>query len=178
MMNLLPEEAKMLVRRIYHRHLLVVIFGFIVFLVTVSILFTLPSLFLLKIRTNELRGQLAVKEASPISKQATTIMDIVKITNEKISLLETTSKIPQISVFFDNILMKTTAGISLSSIDWDGAENIAVRGRATTREGLTAFLRLLEADPIFSNITSPISNLISSGDIDFSISFKIKQSNG
>ena len=105
-------------------------------------------------------------------------MDIVKITNEKISLLETTSKIPQISVFFDNILMKTTAGISLSSIDWDGAENIAVRGRAGTREGLTAFLRLLEADPIFSNITSPISNLISSGDIDFSISLKIKQSNG
>ena len=104
-------------------------------------------------------------------------MNIIEITNEKIRLLDTASKVPQVSILFGNILIKTATGISLISMDWDGAENIAIRGRASTREELIAFVRLLEVDPIFTKVTSPISNLISNGDIDFSISLKIKQSN-
>lgn len=63
-------------------------------------------------------------------------------------------------------------GLELQSISFQG-EIISIRGHADKRAGVIELKERLEKEPVFHDVTSPLSNIIKEEDIDFNFSFSL-----
>lgn len=75
----------------------------------------------------------------------------------------------------ERVIKNAPPGIALSEIRLDlGARTLAVSGFAPTRELFLAFSSALGSDPSVSGVSSPVSNVIRSTNIAFSLSATLK----
>ena len=85
----------------------------------------------------------------------------------------------QDSIFFssivEDVVSHRTDGVVITSLSLSHVPNttnqssIAISGNALTRDNLVAFERSLEADPQFTKVVLPVSNLARDTDINFNI---------
>ena len=67
-------------------------------------------------------------------------------------------------------------GVSLTDFSYEKSfSRIELNGRALLREQFLIFQKKIEESPDFTDIDSPISNLLKQKDVDFVLSFKITQ---
>lgn len=63
-------------------------------------------------------------------------------------------------------------GTTLRSITFQG-KNMIIQGHADERQGVLTLKENLEKESIFTNVLSPLSNIVKERDIDFSFNFSI-----
>ncbi|HEY9583307.1 MAG TPA: hypothetical protein VJK09_03335 [Candidatus Paceibacterota bacterium] len=170
MINLLSQEGRIVLRREYHKRIVCVGLAFLVTLESLGILFLSLSAFSVWTRTDAVGQVLKEAEARPVSREADQMTRTVKETNNKIKLLETgTSKHIHFTEIIKIILAQKSPEMSLAYIEMTKDNRIKLRGIALTRASLLNFVRGLNKESVFAEVISPISNLISSTDIDFSV---------
>ena len=73
---------------------------------------------------------------------------------------------------FEKINEKFSDGLTLDGLTTKNY-NIFLTGKAKTRDELILFKTKLEEDECFSDVNLPLSNLVTSDDIDFKLDFKV-----
>lgn len=112
-----------------------------------------------EIQKSLLRTQvIAEKVLSPINSQPLLYEDIL----QKIIVLK------KKDVVLRSMSMSLTQGTSTVA-------SVVVLGQATTRESLLDFKTQLENNPIFAEVTLPLSDLAKSREVSFSLTFKVKK---
>ena len=172
MINLLPEGAASEVKRLYKRRLFGTALIFLFLLVLESIFLQAPTVYIQDQRLSVARADLASALAKPISKQANDASELIKDTNNKLSIFHPQNQLSYIKII-DKIFSHKISGISLRSFDMNKEGGIKLAGVADTRTNLLTFIKSFERDTYFVGVQSPISNLITTVDIAFSIDFKL-----
>ena len=183
MVNLLPDEAVSTLRALYYRRLFGATLVAFSFIVTFSIGALLPSTVILLAKSKTTSEQLATALARPLSREADLLTRQIKQTNDKIILLSRMRSAFSFNAIIEHVLSHKHSGIALEMLgqtrsqDKQGTTNVSLRGKARNREILLNFVHELAEDPFFAKVESPISNLISSSDIPFTLSLEIAGKN-
>src|SRR3989338_3201592 len=172
MINLLPEEAIDKIKKRYYTKLLSVALFLLSGIIAVSIVFLLPSLFVSKLRLELAKDALAEARSRPVSKQAESLVISAKTINQRIALVSANESETSLGMVIDKILSYKKVGLSFSHFELSGAE-VVLKGRARTRDDFLNLSINLKNDTFFSEVASPISNLIATSSLDFSIRMKI-----
>lgn len=172
MINLLSNEARKKVRALYRLRLLAVVLVVFFYVCLVSIGLLVPSFLLMQGKSVSLSESLNAAQNRPISREADEAVNNVLALNKLINKLSSVPKLPLMGETLDKLFEDKIEGISFESIDYTNQKVITIAGRASTREILLAFTRKLNQDSYFSNVSSPISNLIKSTDINFQITLE------
>ena len=176
MINLLPIEEGLALKRLYRRRLLVSSLAFLFFLIVFSAAHLLPTYFIFSVKLSAVRTEL--KELNQkISDQGTAdLVKTVDSVNRKLKILSA----PGESLALAEILEKTVGHsrqfVSLGSVIINSAGEVVVSGTAASRQRFLDFTRLLEKEPFFSRIDSPISNLVAVKDINFRLTLTVASS--
>ena len=175
MINLLPESGRWAFRRAYHARLLVIALSGALAVIMISIAFILPTFFSTRARRQAVSHELEIALARPVSKEADALAEEVRRVNSKIKLLAHEESEGQTFTWVtDRILGKAAASIAITQIALGKDKVVVVHGIAGTRTALLAFIAALNEDEQFSEVISPISNLIDNVDVAFSVNLKIK----
>ena len=75
------------------------------------------------------------------------------------------------SLLFEQLLPLVPAGVRFKSLRIDESNKIVLAGFVSDREQIIKFKDSLESSPHFSDIESPLSNLVKQSNIDFNLSF-------
>jgi len=203
MINLLPSEEKAKIVLEYRIRLLTVffiIFSLLSFILLVPLVITyLTNSYNIKY-INEVAEKLVLSEGF---KESSSIAKEIRDTNRKLGILTqplgaasrekitdifsalfktafeasgngNTVKIKEIS--YDQLQKKTASASATSTTasKESGIHKIIVRGNANTRELFLAFLKKIEKNPNFVSIDSPVSNLVNSTNVEFTLTIILK----
>ena len=186
-MNLLPEENKIAYKKFYLKRLFAV-FGSLIFFVAISgIIVLTPGLLLIISYKNEINAEIEARSKKSVKLSDSLVAEIKKL-NDKAKLVEETLKKRMTpGLIFKNIIAEKNNGIKITFLSYEkGAIDAGVKadekneykimlsGIATKRDDLILFERQLKKEFGESNIISPVSNLISGKNLDFSISLYVK----
>ncbi len=175
-LNLLPTEEKKLLQteRIfsclfhYCRRILIILVVFISALAGIWIF--------LQIQIKKEEKALINLEKSSFAQEIKSFEKEIEAANKAIAQLATIQKEGlAYSKILENLSLVTADNIQLSSFIFDKKTNKgSVSGYALERESFLSFKNSLEKSHYFSEINSPISNLVKSTDNNFVISFSLK----
>jgi hypothetical protein len=182
--TLLPEKEIRTLKREYRTRLFITLLFFVCFAVLVGLVSLLPAYLFSSFQEKEALSNLdSIKEerqdneASEISKELVLVNDLVK----KIKSNQN-SFIP--SDLITRVILEKTPGISLTAFQISGSTEsnknstttttlIVIQGGALSRESLINFKSNLEANPLFTKVELPVSDLTKSKNIPFSIRLSI-----
>lgn len=176
MINLLPQNAAAEMKSLYRKRLIATSLIFLFLLIIISAVLMVPSIFAERQKLEVVETALSKALERPISKQADEISAVVKSTNIKIAIFNTKRTTPTFIQMTDRIFSHKIDGISILGIDLTSEGVIRIKGLANKRNVLLSFIKAFESDPYFSEVVSPISNLITTSDIDFNIDLKLTNS--
>ncbi len=168
-----PEEKKILQKKQLLRFGMAISFGFsAVFLMGAVLL--LPAYFSLKFQEKELGRLLAVTKESFKRSDVSQIEKKLKEFEAKTEkFLQNEKEVNAPSLLFGPIISAQPAGIKLNSLVY--TSKILLTGEALSRDDFLKFLGRLNSSGLFSEIDSPISNLLKSENLKFSLTLKLKQ---
>lgn len=177
MINLIPPAARRSVVREYWLRAISVwllLFG-TGCLIVASLL--LPTYVLIRLQVGELE-QTAVAASEKVATYDVSASALVAA-NKQAQLLMGTSTTP-FSTYLTQLEQFAGAGVVLRDIQFvrskTGVGSITVAGTAATRQVLANFRDALEAEPAFSKVNLPISNLIKDRDLLFVIDITLATS--
>ncbi|MEK7610240.1 MAG: hypothetical protein AAB468_00600 [Patescibacteria group bacterium] len=179
MINLLLPIDRLARRRDYRRRRFILA-GFLL-----AVLLVLASLmvgsFYLRIVTE--RRQLERELAQVLG-----VVDVQRFDRLRVELAESAKRLTTFRQWLESdhrtaalltkLISLRPAGISLGSIHYlrhsDVEGEIKMSGQATTRAVLLDWVAALKSEPIFSNIESPVSDLIKNRQVDFDITLDVR----
>ncbi|HBT81820.1 hypothetical protein A3B26_01650 [Candidatus Giovannonibacteria bacterium RIFCSPLOWO2_01_FULL_48_47] len=173
MINLLPyEDKKELELEKRRRFLVVALFGASVIVFLGLILMGPIYLSLALEKRSFLRELDSASQAEPLQRLAEVEQEIGKL-NSKLLLLDQGAKrgLP-VSELLRRALGLAPAGIRIDSLSFSRGK-IFLGGQAQKREDLQTFIQALEAASLFRKISSPVSNLLKSVDLKFSLELEL-----
>lgn len=179
LVNILPDEQQLLIKKEYRLRFLVYIFNSITILVLIiGILFTPAYLFL-----ND-KKQIIDTEIEKLNKENPELIysDIDKISDDiNIGLnliLKDNPKYLIVDNIFKNILSSITPNITLTHFSINKNEDnifvVDIGGVARDRDSLRDFKISLDNNDTFINVNLPISDYIDKNNLDFLIKLEIK----
>jgi hypothetical protein len=174
MLNLLPQEGKKRLTRLYRMRLLAtgLFFGSLVFGISSASL--LPTLFLSKVRETAMQQNIERLSASIERQRQEDAGAALSDANRKLSILAGAPTVRQYELVFDRVTKLRTAGMELTefSIDLRGKkeQKVVIKGIAPRRSSLADFAGALGADAEFSQVSFPVADLAQNADIEFSLS--------
>ncbi|MEK7596018.1 MAG: hypothetical protein AAB564_00485 [Patescibacteria group bacterium] len=173
--NLLPfSEQNKIARRRLFRFLTVA--GLITFFILLTAIFLLsPSYLFLSFQSKELARKLEIEKQSSELKKAESIEAAIRNLNRRIDFLsknKTLLKNPFSEIAF--LAEKKPAGVLINSFLYGKGEQgrpdtLTIAGDAKTRDSFLRFVEILEKNSAFSRIYSPVSNILSKEEIEFSL---------
>ncbi|MES2953763.1 MAG: PilN domain-containing protein [Patescibacteria group bacterium] len=180
MINLLPEETKEKNRAAYRVRLVTVGLALLTLLSLSWSAFFLP-IFLAARSQKALLSEEIVRTQERIKNgEAAGVADEVKKINARLSFLAgNTLDLTPPSVFVTRLLAHVPSGVTLTGASYDRGKELApgatlrITGIGASREAVLAFSKALAAEPLFTSVESPISNLVRPSKISFTISAKI-----
>ncbi len=177
MINLLPIEEKVKIKNLYKVRLAIV--SCIAAAVTLFVfsVFLFPSFFLAGVKeeaTRE-RRELVLKSISVIEAKHTE--EEIQKTASQLAVVATRDDVSDsLSRFISAVAKRTTRGISVTGFYSQkteggryGVNKLIVSGTARDRAALLSFVDALRNETIFSRVELPVSNLVRSEDISFSV---------
>lgn len=175
-LNLLPpEERENLKLAKFSRVLAYYSMGIFALLV-IFIVLLVSILAYLMIQLNSLEK---LAEQTEKNQSFTTVKELeteIDSLNQKMKTLDSVQQgANSFSLILEDLAKIAPSGVEFFSFNYDGQTKKAVLdGHSLSREGFIALREAIEKDQRFSDIESPISNLVKSTDNNFRISFKIK----
>lgn len=180
MANLLPQEYLNIVKKERHIRAAAAFCVAIIFAATLGSIFLLPSLFLLGTQVRDRERATAIVQGLIQSQDGDTVLSEVSRAKSQIERL--VGELDTVAVFKVLTALQDTIppGILVESINYSKdkgkAKILRVSGTSDTRDALLSFRRLLEREPLFGNVTLPVSSLANDADISFSVTFDILDS--
>jgi Tfp pilus assembly protein PilN len=175
MINLLPSQAKKELE-IERKTRIITILGslFLIFLIFLGILLFSVKIYILS--QIESQKTLVALESSYV--------DTPQVKELEKNITDANQKISSLILFYENqvdltevlekISFLSPLNVYLADFNYQKEKNlITLEGFAETREDFLEFKKSLEAEKEFSNLYSPISNLVKPTDIDFYITFNL-----
>ncbi len=180
MINLLPEEEKISIKREYARRLIVVIGIFIFMLVFSAIILLLPSYFPLSSQKQSFESQLNAAKQGLSRENADEIESTVKNLNGKLVFFSQQGEnTRQISVLIKQILNIRSSSVKLSNLIYQKGteekrnEQMLIQGNAASRNAFLAFAKALETVSGVSEVVSPPANLVKDVNVEFNLTLKL-----
>lgn len=181
MINLLPIKEKLDIYKMYFVRRVIIALALLFVTVVVGIIFLLPSFFLVVVKEERLREQARDTIKTISSEDGMNIGDVIASTNTKLDILARDEG-TMLSSVLASILEKKGTRIALSDFlfqkdvqDGNQRKKIVVKGESLNRETLISFADRLKRDPLFSLVDLPVSNLVKSKDIPFSITITLAE---
>lgn len=177
MINLLSSQAKKELE-IERKIKIITILGslFLIFLIFSGILLFSVKIFILS----------QVESQKTLIDLESSYIDIPKIKELEKNIIEANQKFSNLNLFYENHVDLTEAlekisfllplNVYLTDFNYQKEKNlITLEGFAERREDFLEFKKSLEIEKGFSNLYSPISNLVKPTDIDFHITFNLTE---
>ena len=169
MINLLPLEDKLAIKKEYRRRLIVII-GISMFgIIGSAIILFIPSYLLLSSLEKSLGTQASALEETTLRTGTEKIESSVADLNESLTLLAD-SEGRQIYSLLKKILDIRPTTIKISAFYYNkesGKEILSIEGEANTRNSFLSFLSSLEKIKEIKSISSPPSNILKEENISF-----------
>lgn len=178
MLNILPSQQKVLVKREYIRRRVVVALSFLVFALIVSLALLSPSYFLTQVKAKIVRNELEVTKQKlyaelPSDETMKSLSVAVKHAEALRPLTKPVSVYELLRIFESKPESIKITNIAYAKLDAD-MSSVTLRGMAENRESLTSFGRTLENRVEFVSVDLPVSNFVKERDIDFSMTIILK----
>lgn len=180
--NLLPfSEQNKIARRRAFRFLTVA--GLMIFLILLAAVFLLlPSYLFLSFQSKELARKLEIEKQSSELKKAESTETAIRNLNRRIGILNINKNVLKNS--FSEIAFlaeKKPVGVLINSFLYekgkqDKPDTLIVAGDAKTRDSFLRFTEILEKNSAFSRVYSPVSNILSKEEIEFSLIIDLTKS--
>jgi len=132
----------------------------------------LPSFFLSKAKESAVFDQATLLKQKSDIETANTLQNIVSQTKQQLAVLGFEDSSSITSIIVASALSHKPEGIFLKSIFLESTSegvSLSVGGVARSRGELTRFVSALEEDPLFREVTFPVSNLAKENNINFTI---------
>lgn len=177
MINLLPIKEKRELKLYVLKHNIVTVGAFLIGIVLFFILFFATVWLILY------HSQNRIQTTNDLFAQAQALEKQVNNLNKELSgfinqRLEYINQLQKEQIVWSIILAKI-AQMTPNSIRFDLVEinndKIQISGYAETRDDVANFQKILEQEPQFIEVYSPLSNFVKQKDINFVFSFKIKK---
>lgn len=176
MINLLPSDEKIALRRLYRRHLVLVALTLILFLIIFSTVTLLPSYFIFSGRHGQLAKRLDDTEMRLYQAGTSELLEIVKSVSAKLSILSEPQRRVKAAPVISILVADAKNLVSLDFFSLGSAGEVSISGLAPSRQKLLTFIEALESEALFREVDSPISNLIAVRDINFRINLLVATS--
>ena len=180
MINLLPEEEKILIKREYTRRLAVVSGIFLFILVCSAVILLLPSYLPLSSQKQSFESQLDAAKQGLSREKADEIESSIRRLNDKLAFFSQQGEnTRQISVLIKQILSAKTHSVKLLTFIYQKGtqekknEQMLIRGTAATRSAFLAFAKALEIVNGVSEVQSPPANLMKDENVEFNLTLKL-----
>ena len=173
MVNLLPIENKVLIKKEYLRRLVMTFGSFSFVVVIIAVLLLVFLLFLVNKEKNDYGAYLSLEQKHLTFLDEEEVTSFVADINSKTAAFEENSgKSKKTSGAIEKIVKAKTKGITIDRFSLSGGK-VAFGGAAKTRNDLLFFVDNLKKEPDFKNIDSPISNFLKESDVKFNISITL-----
>ncbi len=178
MFNLLPNQEKKLREREYRLRLVTVSLLLFGALGTIASVLLIPSFVV-----SSQKEKLAILENESLKKEIASrsqdnLSEILKVAGDQVKALDVGSRIPYGFELVSDVVSSKTFKIKLYGMDISRSEDakrvVKLTGRASDREALLSFARILEKGTNFSRVDVPVSNFADESNIDFFISLNVK----
>lgn len=176
MINLIPNEEKKKMSRDFYLRLATLSFVMLSVSLLVASIAILPSYFLSSAEKNFIDQNIQLQENKNVSLSDQNALMAVRDLKNKLALVEKAEKNKSdfSQKIINEILLKKIQNIKITEIVYkNNSQNdrkINVSGRASSRETLISFRRILEDNPAFSKVDLPISNFVKGSNIKFYLS--------
>lgn len=179
-MNLLPETYQKVIRREIILRLLFVFIVLISIVIVIAIVFMLPSYFALRFSTADVFRRLDTENKTFERQNIGSFEDTVRKINERIGFyVANEHRRYALAPLLVQIANMTDTNIILNSIDLrsenKGLFIFDLKGIASTRDAFLSYVQKLKGAPEFSEVRSPISNLLRESKVPFEIEVLIKK---
>jgi hypothetical protein len=178
MINLLPPDYKRELVKEYRLRLVAVVLTLIASALSIGVLFTIPSFFVVYSQERLLKKEQQAQNFAT-KNDTTDIERALQASDRRVSLLESRYNRLILADILGLILEKKNAGITLTSFQYEygqgGIVTLVLMGVAQTREGLVSFEHALEGEQKISSVQLPISDLAASVDIEFTMNLKLEE---
>lgn len=178
-MNLLSEQDQKNIAKERIFRLLIVNGFFILSLLIIALILLIPPYLFLVLQSAELIRVLDIEKQSAELHQAETIESSIRILNQRVKILHANeNELRDPSTVIKAVIDKKPRGITLGSFLYDKGANekadvLSVVGHAATRDILLRFIAVLEKEPLFMTVHSPVSNLLSKDKVEFSLTLDL-----
>lgn len=171
-MNFLPEKIKDSIKKEYfYRYSSIILFLSFISITLVSILY-MPTYIFSVYRSNSIDNQLLSTDSSVLDYKTGVIEEIDRV-NEATNILSIKGQSLEIGDALNALIQKKNDNIKISSVsaksDSPTSARVIISGISKTREGLILFVDDLKKSESFTNTSLPVSNLVKSSNIDFTI---------
>lgn len=175
-MNLLSHKQKNAIQRDVFNRFLFVFLGIAFLWAMVFLVLAYNSVLYLELQIPAVQERLRVEQET---QKANIVMEVesgIKDLNKVLLTIDTIRK--KESFNFPYILRvlgrMAPEGVVFRTITFRG-KGIGIQGHAERRAGVLALKKSLEEEPIFTNIVSPLSNIVKEQDINFTFNFSINE---
>lgn len=182
MINLLPRENKIEIKREYMGRVSIMFGSFVFFALIILAMFLLSMFFIVNAQQKASNDSVETIKKQLDMQNEKEITELVSQINKKLTQLDNNKKnIGSASAIFKDIIEIKTPEIIIDSFKYktdltNGEITIEIHGESKTRNDFTAFIERLKKVPEFSGVESPLSSLLKEENISFSLSIKLKQS--
>lgn len=179
MINILPENEKVLLRKEYRLRLVTVGLFMLSFILTVAFFLLIPFYVLSDNKINALNIQLGQYNVSSSDGSENNLTKVITEINQNLELLNRNQKENNLSQdILSSILSNRPAGVKFSRLFYstsvDGKRTIDINGQANNRTVLRSFEETLRKNKYVESTKLPVSNFTKRSDIDFSINITLK----
>ena len=141
MINLLPREDKVFIKKEYLKRLFVVMGIFFASAVFISIIFLAPTFFLLNSYKSDLSHQVSLSSGRAEVIDTQNIMSEIKKLNSRISVLKSSKEKLDLSFIIEKVIRMKTKGVNIIGLNYEGAKGeekgkISISGIAEERQAL------------------------------------------
>lgn len=174
MINLLPPEDKIAIKKEYLRRFFVVAGLFFASATLVSIVFLLLTFFFLAGYKKDLSRQAALSSQRAETLNLDAIVSEIMELNSRINILKSRKENLGLSFILEKIIGTKAEGVKITGLGYEGSKGtekakISISGGAKKRQDLLVFITSLEKEFGAENVLSPVSNLLNEKDAVFSL---------
>lgn len=176
MITLLPPLEKLTVKRLYRDRLIVVALVAMAMVWLIFIALLMPSRVVLGVKNKDAKARLETLKSNPSSVEARNLEGEVRDINKLTKVLDdsvTNDQAVASGLFADVLDYRSAHNVHIDFLSYRRDDSFTLRGVAATRSALLGFVNDIEREDSFSEVESPIANLIDNADIEFVVQAKL-----
>lgn len=172
MPNLLPALQKEQLKKEYYTRVAVVALLLSLFAIVGSVILLLPAYLSVSAKEKAIQEEIAAVQKQIAAEEGEEILSLLGEVRGSVAVLMPTATSSSATKLLQFISEKRPSGVVLTGFSYDhreGGSSLSLIGRALTRDALITFVKELRSDTRFSLVDLPISDLVRSQNLTFTI---------